>query len=79
MHLQDNDECTAETDMCAQVCHDTQGSYTCTCQPGYTLTLDTRTCNGTLSLAQTRGMAESLIHTQTQFLTIAILYQHKNI
>ena len=44
----DIDECAANTDGCEQVCQDTPGSYTCSCQPGYTLNRDNRTCTGKL-------------------------------
>ena len=50
----DIDECTAETDTCHKeascmchqkaMCNDTQGSYTCTCNSGYTG--DGQICNG---------------------------------
>ena len=42
----DIDECALGTDTCAHGCQDTQGSYTCTCQDGYTLNTDGRTCRG---------------------------------
>ena len=46
-YYSDNDECAAGTDRCAQICSDTPGSYTCSCQPGYALSRDNLTCNGT--------------------------------
>ena len=44
--MTDIDECSLDTDMCAQICRDTAGSYTCDCSPGYTLSLNGRDCNG---------------------------------
>ena len=43
----DIDECAEGTAMCEQNCHDTVGSYTCSCSPGYTLnTVDGVRCHG---------------------------------
>ncbi len=44
--MPDNDECALGTDMCSQSCRDTLGSYTCSCQSGYTLAADGHACNG---------------------------------
>ncbi|XP_072172571.1 uncharacterized protein [Diadema setosum] len=40
----DINECAEMTDDCEQDCHNTQGSYTCSCSSGYTLSLDMRSC-----------------------------------
>ena len=40
------DECTADIDNCAQNCDNTDGSYTCTCNEGYTTQDDGVTCTG---------------------------------
>ena len=45
----DIDECTLSTDSCGQTCHNTPGSYTCSCDPGYSLDLDRLGCTGTQS------------------------------
>ena len=42
----DIDECRLETDQCAQNCHNNVGSYTCSCNVGYTLNSDGRHCDG---------------------------------
>ena len=34
------------TDTCEQNCHNTVGSYTCSCNAGYTLNSDGHTCDG---------------------------------
>ena len=44
-HLDEN-ECLTGDDFCAQNCSNTVGSYTCTCNTGYTLNSDGYTCNG---------------------------------
>ena len=43
----DNNECVMGTDTCEQNCHDTVGNYTCSCNGGYTLNSDGRSCDGT--------------------------------
>ena len=42
----DIDECSEATDNCAHNCTDTDGSYTCSCRPGYRLASDNQGCNG---------------------------------
>ena len=42
----DIDECAERTHQCSQVCHDTPGSYSCSCRPGYDLNSDGRHCDG---------------------------------
>ena len=40
----DVDECSEGTSGCSQLCTNTIGSYTCTCDNGYQLTNDNHTC-----------------------------------
>ncbi len=42
----DVDECTEGTDECDHNCHNTDGSYTCSCNGGYTLHSNGFTCIG---------------------------------
>ena len=42
----DINECIRGTNGCAQLCNNTLGSYVCSCNSGYTLDADNRTCNG---------------------------------
>ena len=42
----DIDECAEETDRCAQNCHNTIGSYTCSCNAGYRLNVNGYDCDG---------------------------------
>ena len=44
--LTDINECTENRDSCSQTCMNTDGSYTCGCNPGYELNSDERTCQG---------------------------------
>jgi hypothetical protein len=43
----DIDECHENTDGCGQICSNTFGSYTCSCNIGYRLDTDRHACNGT--------------------------------
>ena len=40
----DINECTANTDGCDQVCTNTDGSFECSCNSGFTLSNDGKTC-----------------------------------
>ena len=42
----DINECLSSNGGCSQNCTNTNGSYICSCQTGYMLTVDNRTCNG---------------------------------
>ena len=42
----DVDECAEGTDNCAQTCHNTDGSFTCSCNAGYTTEDNGVTCIG---------------------------------
>ena len=46
--LIDVNECSARTDQCQQVCQNTIGSYVCSCNSGFILDVDGRTCDGIL-------------------------------
>ena len=41
----DIDECAADTDGCDQVCTNTPGSFECSCNSGFSLSTDGRTCD----------------------------------
>ena len=45
----DIDECFLKTSECDQECHDTPGSYECSCFDGYLLLPDGHSCIGKLS------------------------------
>ena len=42
----DVNECAEDIDDCVQICTDTDGSYVCSCAPGYFLTNDSQGCDG---------------------------------
>ena len=46
-HFQDINECNGDHE-CDQVCNNTFGSYLCSCDDGYLLQSDGRTCEGKL-------------------------------
>ena len=43
----DINECIEDANSCAQICADTDGSYTCSCEVGYNLAYDGSGCDGT--------------------------------
>lgn len=45
----DLDECTMEVHSCSHLCHNTPGSYTCSCKDGYQLQADKRHCIGKIT------------------------------
>ena len=55
----DVNECAEDTDNCAQICTDTDGSYVCSCASGYLLTNDSHACDGMqhLSISYTAPLA----------------------
>ena len=44
--ITDINECDLENDGCQQICINTNGSYNCSCNPGYTLNTDGQFCTG---------------------------------
>ena len=42
----DVNECLSNNGGCAQICTNTVGSFTCSCNTGYSLGADTRSCVG---------------------------------
>ena len=45
-YVADINECTESVDQCEHSCHNTIGSYTCSCNAGWLLDSDAHTCNG---------------------------------
>ena len=48
LFLLDIDECLEEIDQCEHNCNNTNGSYTCSCNPGFVKDVDQRSCHGKL-------------------------------
>ena len=46
MYTADTNECGNSNGGCAQTCHNTAGSYYCTCGTGYSLASNSHGCNG---------------------------------
>ena len=42
----ETNECLTNNGGCAQICNNTFGSFTCSCNTGYSLGADARTCVG---------------------------------
>lgn len=51
--VSDIDECANNNDLCAQACINTPGSYTCDCNPGYTLDPNGFSCIGEMIICST--------------------------
>jgi hypothetical protein len=49
----DIDECSNGVDLCEQLCQNTNGSYTCACDPGFRLKSDRLQCEG---MVQTKAI-----------------------
>ena len=45
-YITDQDECAVNIDGCDQNCHNTNGSFSCSCNNGYRLNVDDKTCDG---------------------------------
>ena len=52
----DYNECAGRIHGCAQICHNTVGSYTCSCNNGYVLNHDGRGCDGKLHVCQCNSL-----------------------
>ena len=48
----DIDECAGDNHFCMQSCVNTNGSYQCACQEGFTISRNGKTCNGGLAGGQ---------------------------
>ena len=46
MYYPDINECAASNGGCQHICVDEEGSYKCSCRPGYSLTPDRHSCEG---------------------------------
>ncbi|XP_033122076.1 uncharacterized protein LOC117121084 [Anneissia japonica] len=55
----DFDECLDESDGCEHVCTNTLGSYVCSCNPGYELQNDMRTCRDINECLQNNDCSEN--------------------
>lgn len=51
----DINECTTHKHKCSQLCHNSDGSYKCSCRPGFTLSSDGVTCNGNENCYRVNG------------------------
>lgn len=60
--LSDIDECTEGTDQCAQNCHNTAGSYNCSCNIGYRLNKDGLGCDDINECAEKTDQCDQNCH-----------------
>ena len=49
-------ECDEDLHLCEQVCTNTESSYQCTCNPGYTLSINRFSCNSEIAFSQLTNM-----------------------
>ena len=57
--VSDINECLTSNGDCAQECANTEGSFQCSCNPGYELDNDQRSCNGKVIINQATLHLES--------------------
>ena len=67
----DIDECARDNGNCQQSCHNSVGSYRCTCASGYSLAPDSRSCAG--REPQTTGDLDLTIILICRLLIVKIL------
>ena len=60
--LLDINECNEETSGCNQICNNTNGSYTCSCLPGYQLEYDNMFCADVDECAVNNGGCQGACH-----------------
>ena len=70
MNSADVDECIGGTHNCAQNCDNTVGSYTCSCDEGYTTTDNGATCDGILLHALWNNFWQYIFQMQTCFVNL---------
>ena len=46
LFVTDIDECATNSHQCQQNCHNNNGSYVCSCDSGYILDINGRSCDG---------------------------------
>jgi hypothetical protein len=57
----DVDECSEMTDQCDQNCHNTIGSYNCSCNTGYRLNMNGYGCDGERTFVLTTKLTMKLL------------------
>lgn len=64
-YISDIDECSLGTSGCTQNCTNNIGSFTCSCNTGYALASDNKTCNGELD--QKVSLIEFGLHFRSRY------------
>lgn len=52
MQHKDIDECSVLNGNCHHICSNEEGTFTCSCHPGYELLNDNRTCQGLIIFSE---------------------------
>lgn len=60
LNSQDLDECTHSNGGCSHICHNSAGSYTCSCPSGMELDSGKRSCKGDLIPSSGNGIFEKV-------------------
>ena len=71
----DIDECLSSNGLCAQRCINTEGSYSCSCNNGFFLDSNGRTCSGNLYMLSLR-MTLFDLSSQLNLISLAAPYLH---
>ena len=64
---EDVNECNGDHEQCDHLCTNVDGSYICSCDPGYELQSDNRTCEGF-----TEWLVDSYMHTVTCIIAVDV-------
>lgn len=69
----DVNECTATNNTCDHVCTNTEGSYICSCRPGYFLDSDGKSCRGKLTFLLLLAILATPSSVQVVFLLCTVM------
>lgn len=58
----DIDECLQNSNLCQQLCVNTDGSYTCACMDGYQLIKGTNQCEGTVKFSPWHNRIQNTLY-----------------
>ena len=54
-------ECLTNNGGCAQICNNTVGSFRCSCNPGYFLLADARSCESKLTIPPVINLNKTMV------------------
>ena len=71
----DIDECSEDVHNCAQLCSNTAGSFTCSCQSGYRISTDDRQCTGMFIIIMYEEW-DTIYYSLIPYLFLEIIYMY---